>query len=225
MARRLMTIVVAGALATGTYGSAQAQVDHSLAERDTQSFAPDGLEAFTFDLIIDTGVRDWTSTWGRARVLDDASELAFYQHPLGGLTTPDPNYFPEHPGLVWDTFWTIPRNFPNTDEAWAFPVVDGDTVVTPKQVDGIWFDTVSDYNSPWVIARYTLVQPAEYPDLTLEPIGSPVGVIFGTSTTDHPSNLYDYSFNIYAVPEPASASVLLATALAFLRRQTGRGSG
>ncbi len=192
-------VITASANATITAG-------HYLWESGT---LPDSGEAFvSYRIWVDVGYSPGSpeeDDWWAAGLNADLTGGIFYQDPHGA-NPPNPAYFDSYPDLEYDSYYTSPGDYPNTDYYGAyaggsFPPED------PWELDTDWFDTIDTGNGNFVIAQFTV--------LPTDPDWIVTGHVQYASRHSG-SEIFDYFFTI---PEPATLSLLGLGVLAIARRR------
>lgn len=143
---------------------------------------------------------DWTAAGLDARLTGGV----FHQYLWGG-NPPNPAYFPDHPDLEYDTYYTSPADYPNTDYDGSHVGIAG--MDHPTELDTDWFDTVYTGNGDFVIQQFTVL-PSE-PDWT-------VTGLLQYAARDTMGQLFDLEFT---VPEPGGTMLLALGALVLVRQR------
>jgi hypothetical protein len=144
---------------------------------------------------------DWTAAGLDASLTGGV----FYQDPHNGHNPPNPDFFAAWPDLEYDSYYTSPGNYPNTDYDGTF--VSFDPWDTDTRLGADWFDTVDTGNGDFVIAQFTVL-----PD---EPDWVVTGLLL-YAAADTGGQLFEYAFTI---PEPGVLALLTVGVLAVVRRR------
>lgn len=148
---------------------AQGVIDVSVVEVDNSAVGPgnDPLEStfhggvthFTFDLQVQ--VQDPAEDWCAAMTENvlTAPGVEFFLHGLDlhGFP-PDPGHFFIYPAVEFDSFWTTPELFPNTDNGGYFAFFDGSRTARRLE-NSCWGDIDDTGAGTFTIARFTIVVP------------------------------------------------------------------
>jgi hypothetical protein len=200
-------LAVAVVLAAGTF--AMGDISHWVVEVDNSVVMPPNC--YTFDLGVTVSADDdWLLTRSAATITD-CPDCVFYQHPTYDGDWPQPSFFGLVPELEFDSFYTTPTGFPNTDVA---PSGGAGFAEGPDKEDcyqsAVWFDTANTGAGSYVVARYTVC--GDMCDGATMTIYGNSHIYSDGGGVDHP---FEFSFT---VPEPASLA-LLGLGLFLIRRR------
>jgi len=182
-----------------------------------QGYWPDETTyVYSYDLKVEVAGEDAWTVAGGPEVGDPWIVLTggtFYQASMGGYTQPDPAILPEFPDLEYDTFYTTPLGWPNTEDQGESPGFAVGPIDNPTNLIADWFWTPDGYYYPgdFTIARFTAVAPPEADPATTY---ADIDVLVGSLAV--PPFLFTDRIGI---PEPASVALLALGALALLRRR------
>ena len=155
---------------------------------------------YTYDLVVVIGGEHdgdpWAATWAIAE-----TDGTFFEHGEGGDGAPEPALFAAYPALAYDSFWTTPVLYPNTDVAGS-PQFAQSPVKEPHYREAVWFDLLEHDGGAYTVARYTVKD-------------SPLLHVYGSTLLRYHNPLWFFDLTI---PEPGTLS-LLALGCGVMRRR------
>jgi hypothetical protein len=155
---------------------------------------------YTYDLVVTiTGTHagdPWAGTWGMAE-----TDGTFFEHGEGGDGAPEPALFVVYPALAYDSFWTTPVLYPNTDVAGS-PQFIYAPIKEAQYREANWYDMLEHEGGTYTIARYTVKD-------------SPFLHVYGSTVLRYHNPLWFFDLTI---PEPGTLA-LLGLGLALMRRR------
>jgi hypothetical protein len=128
----------------------------------------------------------------------------WYYDPQG-WRIPRPDLFGTYPDLEFDTYFTTPRNHPNSDVGGDI-FMTGDGVYEPTFIHlGGWFDQTFDTDGDYVVWQGSVLNPI--PD------------VYGSIEFAYGTELEPVRWYTFEIPEPATALLLALGAALWLRRR------
>ena len=200
---------------------------------DIPTYEGEGHTVIDLLTVTDAGDR-WTTAYANAFFAGDpACDYTFWEHPSGGNTEPLAANLAYFGLLAYDSFWTNPEDYPNTDldtggSSTTFaPGSPLQNTATNKEAE--WYADPEEPNADggaYTLARYNVVG---FPAAGMVDFETPFGVAcslviegdyFYASTGGQP---YPFSLEIplawYEIPEPASLALLALGGLTLIRRR------
>ncbi|MCK4873710.1 MAG: hypothetical protein KAS72_13390 [Phycisphaerales bacterium] len=160
-----------------------------------------GVTHFTFDLQVSiTGDNDWTAAQATFVLMEPA--IVFFEHFYGQDGPHDIVFFESWPALEFDSFYTIPDDFPNSSSG-STPLLMPNLIGEPAFRDATWGDTWVGGAGIRTIARYTIIIPDHNPVRpNVVPAGSggaaPIlGTLIGVATSrDTLGDCNEFAFDL-----------------------------
>jgi hypothetical protein len=198
-------------------GAAHADIEPYVEQVFVGPLWESGIHVYSYDLkVVVTGDDAWVAAGGPV-VGEPWITLAggeFFQHPMGSGLPPDPTLFAPFPDLQWDTFYTTPLCWPNTEVHCMGPGFAVGPIDNPDNLIADWFWTPNGnfYPGDFTIARFTVIAP---PDADPATSYADIDMLIASLETLPP---LAFSAHI-PVPEPAGFALLALASLALLRRR------
>jgi hypothetical protein len=183
-----------------------------------EGYLSDGTtHIYCYDLMVEiTGADAWTVAGGPSvgQPWIELCGAVFYQAEGGTDTQPDPAILPQFPDLEYDTFYTTPLGWPNTEDAGISPQFSVGPIDFPDHLiaDWWWVPDANDYPGDFTIARFTVIAP---PDADPATTYADIDMVVGSREVVPP---IAYTARV-PIPEPASLALLALGGLALLRRR------
>ena len=164
-----------------------------------------GSAYYNFRLLIDVSQSD---DWTVVNTAINLSGATFYQDAFGGDGPPNSLLFPSFPDVEYDSYFTVPKGYPNSTAGGSPNFSDGPSW-TSTSVTADWFDsTAIPGDGSWYLGSLTLLTT-----------GTWSGTVSGGYTVASTGGyLWSYSFDI-PIPEPGSLALLALGGLALIRRR------
>ena len=126
-----------------------------------------GPNSATYDLEIE--LPGDSGGWVMTAASTTTGAGTFFEHPAGGNGPPDPALFVAFPQLEFDSFYTTPEYFPNTQTTGDLTFAPS-PVHTPTSRSAAWLDTPPIAGAgTWVVARYSIEDlPEERTTVTVD---------------------------------------------------------